>query len=157
MTRHDQFRTTGLRTIPAYTLIELLVVAALIGVLAGTVGLALRSPDDGMALQVAQATLASLCSAARGRAALTGRDARLLIAADPADLECHLRYLQIVHEDPAGSDHWRAEGSGVYLPRTSLPHALHAHLFLLAQSGGTLVWHHHPARDSPWFVHQCPR
>jgi hypothetical protein len=70
-----------------------------------------------MALQAAQATLASLCSAARGRAALTGRDARLLIAADPTDLEGHLRYLQIVHEDPAGSDRWRAEGSGVYLPR----------------------------------------
>ena len=35
---------------------------------------------------------------------------------------------------------------------TSLRDALHAHIFLLAQSDGTLVWHHHPARDSPWFV-----
>lgn len=31
------------------------------------------------------------------------------------------------------------------------------HLCLLAQSAGTLVWSHHPVRDSPWFVHQRPR
>ena len=101
----------------AFTLVELLVVVAIVALLAGTVGLNLRSLGENTALQAAQATVASLCSAARGRAALTGRNARLLLAADPADIECHLRYLQIVHEDPAGSDRWLAEGSGVYLPR----------------------------------------
>ena len=101
----------------AFTLVELLVAVALIGVLAGAFGLALRSPGGGMALQAAQATLASLCDAARGRAVLTGRNARLVVAADPSDVDCYLRYLQIVHEDEAGFDHWRAEGGGVYLPR----------------------------------------
>jgi len=111
----------SLRLVPgrrwAFTMVELLVVVALIGVLVGTIGLALRSPGEGMALQAAQATVASLCGAARGQAALTGQNARLVIAADPGDLACYLRYLQIVHEDSAGSDHWRSEGAGVYFPR----------------------------------------
>lgn len=117
MAPHKQFIYSERRTVPAFTLIELLVVMALIGVLAGAFGLALRSPGGGMALQAAQATLASLCNAARGRAVLTGQNARLVVAADPSDVDCHLRYLQIVHEEEAGSEHWRAEGGGVYLPR----------------------------------------
>ena len=105
------------RPVPAFTLIELLVVVALIAVLAAALGLALRHPGETVVLQAAQGTLASLCSATRGRAALTRQNARLVVAADPADPECHLRYLQVVHEEAAGSGQWRAEGSGVFLPR----------------------------------------
>ena len=100
-----------------FTLIELLVVVALIAVLAGTLGLVLRNPGEAVVLQAAQGMLASLCSATRGRAALTQQNARLVVAADPTDPDCHLRYLQIVHEEMAGSGQWRAEGSGVFLPR----------------------------------------
>ena len=105
------------RSSRGFTLIELLVVVALIAVLAGVLGLALRHPGEAVVLQAAQGTLASLCSATRGRAALTRQNARLVAAADPADPECHLRYLQVVHEEAAGSGQWRAEGSGVFLPR----------------------------------------
>jgi len=117
MMPHDQFISSEQKTVPAFTLIELLAVVALIAVLASVMGLALRHPGEAVVLQAAQGTLASLCNATRGRAALTRQNARLVIAADPADSECHLRYLQIVHEEANGSGQWRAEGGGVYLPR----------------------------------------
>jgi prepilin-type N-terminal cleavage/methylation domain-containing protein len=100
-----------------FTLLELLAVIALMALLLGTLGVALRRPGEAVALQAAQGTVASLCGAARARAALTGLNTRLVIAADPADAECHLRYLQIVQEDPATPGHWLAEGSGFWLPR----------------------------------------
>ena len=117
MTQHGELISSARRTDPAYTLIELLVVVALMSALAGAFGLALRSSGGGMSLQAAQATLASLCNAARGRAVLSGRSARLVVAADPSDVGCYLRYLQIVQEKEVGSDQWQAEGGGVYLPR----------------------------------------
>jgi hypothetical protein len=97
--------------------VELLVVSGLIAFFAATLGLALRHPGEAVALQAGQGTLASLCHATRARAAVTGQNARLVVAADPADAECHLRYLQIVHEDPVNSGRWLAEGGGVWLPR----------------------------------------
>jgi len=100
-----------------FTLIELLAVVALIAVFSGVLGLALRHPGEAVVLQAAQGTLASLCSATRGQAALTQQNARLVIVVDPADPESHLRYLEIVHEEAAGSGQWRAEGGGVFLPR----------------------------------------
>ena len=68
-------------------------------------------------MQAAQGTLASLCGAARARAALTGANVRLVVAADPADATCALRYWQIVQEDPATPGCWLAEGGGFWLPR----------------------------------------
>jgi prepilin-type N-terminal cleavage/methylation domain-containing protein len=117
MTLNDQFTSSVRSGFRAFTLVELLVVVALIGVVVGVVGLASRSPGGGVALQAAQATLASLCNAARGRAVLAGQNARLVVAADPSDADCYLRYLLIVGEEEGGSDNWRAEGGGVYLPR----------------------------------------
>ncbi|MDD2765676.1 MAG: prepilin-type N-terminal cleavage/methylation domain-containing protein [Opitutaceae bacterium] len=105
------------RTVRAFTLIELLVVVALIAFLTGALGLALRHPGEAVALQAAQDTIAGLCRAARGRAVLTRLNARLVVAADPADAEGYLRYVQVVHEDGVGSNRWRAEGAGVWLPR----------------------------------------
>jgi len=103
-------------TIAGFTLVEMLVVIGLIAFLAASLGLALRSPGQGMALQAGQATVATLCAAARARATVTGRDARLVISADPADADGRCRYLQIVQEDPVNPDRWLAEGAGFWLP-----------------------------------------
>lgn len=103
-------------SVPGFTLLELLAVVALMAFLLGALGMSLRRPGEAVALQAAQGTVASLCGAARARAALTGSNSRLVIAADPGDAECHLRYLQIVQEDPADPGRWLAEGSGFWLP-----------------------------------------
>jgi prepilin-type N-terminal cleavage/methylation domain-containing protein len=105
------------QSVSGFTLVELLVVIGLIAFLAGALGLALRSPGEAVALQAGQATLARLCSAARARAALTGQNARLVVAADPTDAGNRLRYLQIVHEDPVNTNRWMADGAGFWLPR----------------------------------------
>ena len=89
-------------------------VVALLVFFLGALGLALRDPTATVALQAAQGTLASLCGAARTRAALTGSNVRLAVAADPAGA---LRYWQIVQEDPATPGCWLAEGGGFWLPR----------------------------------------
>ncbi len=103
------------RRLGAFSLVELLAVITVIAVLAGTVGLTLRSPGGPTRLQAAQATLAGLCGATRLAAALSGRNARLVVAADPTDAEGYLRYLQVVREDPAQTDCWLSEGAGVRL------------------------------------------
>ena len=104
------------RATPGFTLVEVLVVVGIIMVAAATLGLVLRGPGEGVALQAGQATLAALCTAARARAAVTGAEARLVVSADPADAAGRLRYLQVVHADPAGSGRWLAEGGGWTLP-----------------------------------------
>jgi hypothetical protein len=96
---------------------ELLAVTALLALLAGLMGLAWRNPGDTSALQGGQDLVASLCGAARIQAVLDGVDARLIVAVDPGDTSAHLRYLQIVREDPAHPGQWRADGSGYWLPR----------------------------------------
>ena len=105
------------KTARAVTLIELLVVVTLIAFLTGALGMALRHPGEAVALQAAQDTIAGLCRAARSRAVLTRQNARLVVAADPVDAGGYLRYLQVVHEDGAGSNRWQAEGAGIWLPR----------------------------------------
>ena len=99
-----------------FTLIELLVVVALIASLAGGIGLALRQPGDSVSLQSAQATLASLLGATRGRAALSQQDARCAIAADPADSATYLHSVRVLEQDPANPINWMAEEDGVLLP-----------------------------------------
>jgi type II secretory pathway pseudopilin PulG len=101
----------------AFTLIELLTVVALLVFLLSALSLALRDPAGTVALQAAQGTLTSLCGAARARAALTGSNVRLAVAADPTDATNALRYWQIVQEDPATPGRWLAEGGGFWLPR----------------------------------------
>ena len=102
---------------PAFTLIELLVVVALIAMLTAGLGVALRHPGESVSLPAAQTTLASLLHAARGRAALTQQNARLVVAADPADLEKYLSQLRVVHQDPDNPGNWLADGDGLGLPR----------------------------------------
>ena len=99
-----------------FTLIELLVVVALIASLAGGIGLALRQPGDSVSLQSAQATIASLLGAARGRAALSQQDARCSIAADPEDSTTYLRFVRVLEQDPANPTNWLAKEDGFLLP-----------------------------------------
>ena len=96
-----------------FTLIELLVVVALIASLAAGIGLALRQPGESVSLQSAQATLAGLLGAARGRAALTQQDVRCSIAADPADSGTYLRFIRVLEQDPSN---WLAKEDGFLLP-----------------------------------------
>ena len=100
---------------PAFTLVELLAVAAVLAVFAGTLGVALRHSSEAPALQAGQLTVASLCGATRLDAVLAGGNARLVVAADPVDAVCYLRYLQVVREDPVHPGCWLAEGGGAYL------------------------------------------
>ena len=106
------------RSAPAagFTLLELLVVVALIVSLAGGIGLALRQPGESVSMQSAQATLAILLGAARGRAALSQQDARCAIAADPADCATCLRFVRVLEQDPTDPSNWLAEEDGVLLP-----------------------------------------
>lgn len=99
----------------AFTLIELLVVIGLIAVLAGTMIASLRDGDRTLALQSAQSSLAGLLSAARGQAALTGRNAALLLHADTTDLARYLRAVAIAVRTPDGTA-WAPAGDWILLP-----------------------------------------
>jgi prepilin-type N-terminal cleavage/methylation domain-containing protein len=99
-----------------FTLVELLVVIALIAILVGGIGAALRNPGESVALQAAQGTLTSLLNATRGRAASTQQNARLVISADPADAEKYLRCIQVVWQDPANPAGWLADNDAFNLP-----------------------------------------
>lgn len=75
----------------AFTLIELMIVIAVIGILIGSIGLALKGGNKPAALQGAQATLMSLVSAARAQAALESTTATVLIWADANVSDTYLR------------------------------------------------------------------
>ena len=94
----------------------MLLVVALIAMLAGEVGLALRQPGESVALQSAQAIVCGLLNAARGQAAVSQQNSRLVIAADPADPDNQLRYLQVAEQDSRDPSNWLADGGGVRLP-----------------------------------------
>ena len=102
-------------SLSAFSLLEVLAVLVVMAVLAGTMGMTLRHPGGAVGLQSGQTTLASLCGAARLQAALRGQNSRVVIAADPADVGCYLRYLQVVHEDLAHPGCWLAPTAGVLL------------------------------------------
>jgi prepilin-type N-terminal cleavage/methylation domain-containing protein len=78
-----------------FTLLELLVVVALIGGLSLVLFLGLEGSGKPAALQSAQATVSSLVTAARLKAAASGRHCRVLVANDPADPERYLRFLAL--------------------------------------------------------------
>lgn len=85
-----------------FTLIELLVVIGLIALAAGVLGVALRGGNPGVALQSAQGTLGSMLSAARTQAALSGRNAALMIHNDPSDADRYLRAVAVAVDDGTG-------------------------------------------------------
>jgi prepilin-type N-terminal cleavage/methylation domain-containing protein len=100
----------------AFTLIELLVVIGLMALLAGTLGLALRETSPSLALQSAQATVASFLAGARGEAALRQNRAMLVVDADRAS-ERFLRGVSIAVESAPDSGHWRITGADAVLPQ----------------------------------------
>lgn len=104
----------------AFSLIELMVVVGLIAALVAIAGVALSGRGgDGVALSNAQVVLSGLVSATRAQAALHQTSARLLVYAQlpsNGDAAKYLRYLQVVREDPVGSNFWVAAGNPVTLP-----------------------------------------
>lgn len=105
----------------AFTLIELLVVIAVIGVLAASIGMALRDGDRGPALQAAQSSLSSLVGAARAQAALDGVNSTVLIWSDDSDVETYLRRACVAQfrdtNADGTADAWVVQGDLIDLPR----------------------------------------
>ena len=103
----------------AFTLVEILVVLACVAVLLGTLVGALRPGSSAVPVRGAQAEVAALLVQARQTAQLEGREARLLLSADPADRERYLRFLGIVYDGTpaAAGREWRAATDGITLPR----------------------------------------
>jgi type II secretory pathway pseudopilin PulG len=103
-----------------FTLIELLVVCGLIAALVGISALALRGRGgEGAALANAQSVVAGLASAARTQAVVNQTNTRLLVYATlppSGDASKYLRSLQVVREDPVGSNAWVAAGYSAVLP-----------------------------------------
>lgn len=97
-----------------FTLVELLVVIAVIGLLVGSLGLALRDGDRGAALQTGQSSLSSLLSAARAQAAASGRNATIVVWADEDDLDTYLRRAAVMIQVNGG---WVQKGDAINLPR----------------------------------------
>lgn len=112
----------------AFTLVELLVVIGLIAVLAGGIGLTFSGGDKANALHGAQGTLQSLASAARGQAALAGRDAALLVNVDDGENFDSERFLRTFIVAIRNSDDtaWEVVGDEVALP---------SGIYLVPQSG----------------------
>ncbi len=108
-----------------FTLIELLLVIGIITALAAGIGAALQGGDRSVALRSAQGTLVSLLTAARSEAALVGRNAALLVQADPA-LDGYLCDLVVAVRDSADTtwlpvDDWATLPAGVYVLPLNTP------------------------------------
>lgn len=111
MQRHSSMVSTA----KAFTLIELLVVIGIISVLAGGIGIALRGNNPGASLRSAQGFVLSSLSSARGQAALTQSNARIVVQADNAN-DNFLRSIRIVIADSAAVGGWRQVGGEILLP-----------------------------------------
>jgi prepilin-type N-terminal cleavage/methylation domain-containing protein len=99
----------------AFTLIELLAVIGMMAVILGVLSFSLRGGGQSVGLQNAQAMCSSMVSAARAKAALTGRDARLVLVNDAASETNYLRRLAVLYQDELGN--WQQSDQSVTLPR----------------------------------------
>lgn len=106
----------------AFTLIELLVVIAVIVMVAG-VGVAIfRGRNTGTSLSSAQLLSVSLLNSVRAQAASTGRNARLLVAADTSSAAEgeYLRRIYVAYQEvtnqSTGATTWRVTDGGTALP-----------------------------------------
>jgi len=105
----------------AFTLIELLVVIGVIAVIAGAGFSILNGRNSGTNLANSQLLSVSLLNSARAQAAATGRNARLLVAADPAVAaqDDFLRRFYVAYQDvdqTTGIGTWRLTDAGTPLP-----------------------------------------
>ncbi len=98
----------------AFTLIELLVVIGLIAALAAGLGLALRDNNPSSALRGAQGLMVSALSSARGQAALTQSNAKLILQADKTK-DTFLRAIRVVVSSDGGAN-WAQVGPEIILP-----------------------------------------
>ena len=98
----------------AFTLIELLVVIGMMAVIMGVLSFSLRGGGQSVGLQNAQAMCSSMVSAARAKAALTGRDARLVLVNDASSGAYYLRRLAVLYQDESGN--WQQSDQSVTLP-----------------------------------------
>ncbi len=98
-----------------FTLIELLVV---LGIMVFATGLMLGvgGGGEGAALGSAQRVLSGMARGARGQAVLKNTRTRLIIHADPGDLDKFGRFAGIVCEETGGSGRWVAATAGIHLP-----------------------------------------
>lgn len=99
----------------AFTLVELLVVIAVIGILIGTIGLALRPGSPAVALRGAQGQVQALVSQTRGQAQLQGRPVRLVVCVDRNDPDRYLKFMGIVYQPDPPNGPWLAATAGTTL------------------------------------------
>lgn len=99
----------------AFTLIELLVVIGIIAILAAGIGVALRGNNPDASLRGAQGLISGVLSGARGQAALTQSNARIIVQAD-STRDDFLRSIRVVIPDPANTAQWKQVGAEVILP-----------------------------------------
>lgn len=106
-----------------FTLIELLVVLGVIAVFIGVFATALRPGNPTVAVEGAQAQVASLFTQARGVALKQGAETRLIVNANPSNPDRYLRFLGIVYDGNTDGDNdggtgndWIAATDGVTLP-----------------------------------------
>lgn len=103
----------------AFTLIELLVVIGVIAVIASAGFALLGNRNTGTGLANAQFISVSMLNSARARAAATGRNARLLVAADTNVPTDYLRRLYVAYQDVdavTSTVTWRLLDGGTPLP-----------------------------------------
>jgi prepilin-type N-terminal cleavage/methylation domain-containing protein len=103
----------------AFTLIELLVVLGIMALFIGVFSTALRPGSPTVAVEGAQAQLASLLTQARGVAVLKNAQTRLIIHNDDTNPDRYLRFAGIVYmgdKDGDGTDEWTPATDGVLLP-----------------------------------------
>lgn len=99
----------------AFTLIELLAVIGMMAVIMGVLSFSFRGGGQAVGLQNAQAMCSSMVSAARGKAALTGRDARLILVSEATSTTDYLRRLAVQHQDESGN--WLPPDQSIFLPK----------------------------------------
>lgn len=104
-----------LRSAQAFTLIELLVVISIIAVLAGGVGVAMRGTNPDASLRAAQGSVLGALSSARGQAALSQVDARIIVQAD-INKDDFLRTVRVVIQNSASPGTWKQVGTDIVLP-----------------------------------------
>lgn len=101
----------------AFTLIELLVVIGVIALMVGVIGIGFSGSGGTVSLQSAQATMSSLMTGARGKAAITNGNSAIVLWGDPADADSYLRKLAVFVLVDATNDVWQQYGDAVYLPQ----------------------------------------
>lgn len=103
----------------AFTLIELLVVLGIMALFVGVFATALRPGSPTVAVEGAQAQLASLLTQARGVALLKNSPSRLIINTNSANPDRYLRFAGIVYDDDPdpNAEDWQAATDGITLPQ----------------------------------------